>query len=164
MRNNKLIYFAGAAVLVFSLWSVAFEGRYEIYASRYIETSADSRGAMLRVLVTALPALGYLLIRHRLRVPEKFERMLTILAWCSMVAVIALPVFPSTVAIDRLAKYFLPLHLFFFPAFSSLFTTKYYRALLVFLFVLYFSFVQFYWLFSSPLARAYWLPYQMAGL
>ncbi|WGW04493.1 EpsG family protein [Tropicibacter oceani] len=159
-KNKFLIYpiFAAAGAVMFqSLLS----DRLDLYSSRYIESEFyGSRGALLRLLLNAMPAVGFLVFRKRMVMNPKYLKVMTYMAWTSILLVVILPLSPSPVIIDRLGKYFLPVQMLFFPYFLSIFRGYGVRCAIAAVMTFYLFFTQVYWLSKSPLAQDYWMPYQ----
>ena len=158
-KNKFLIYpiFAAAGAVMFqSLLS----DRLDLYSARYLDSDTRSRGAILRLLLNAIPSAAFLIFRSRMGINPKFEKVMTYMAWAAILMVVILPVSPSSVIIDRLGKYFLPVQMLVFPFFLSICQGYIVRLAVAALMSLYLLVTQVYWLAKSPLAQDYWMPYE----
>ncbi len=162
-KNRSILYPAFLAI-AFVMFHYALSDRLDVYASRYLETEAGSRGALLRLLLNAIPAAGFLLIRDRIDISPKLRKILTITAYAAIACPFLVAVSPSTVVVDRIGKYFLPVQIFFFPAFIGMITGKATRLLVAVFVVIFLVSHQFYWLTQSDLAQDYWIPYKAIKL
>ncbi|MEQ5872791.1 EpsG family protein [Sagittula sp. NFXS13] len=162
-RNRMLLYPAFLLIAVVMLQYIMQSDRMDIYTSRYLESEAGSRGALIRLALNAAPAAAFLYLGTRLELPARFRKVMTLVAWAAILCVVLLPLSPSVVVIDRVGKYFLPIQILFFPMFIARFHGFLLRAGVTGLIVMYLATTQVYWLSSSPLARHYWVPYKMVG-
>ncbi|WP_247744272.1 EpsG family protein [Ruegeria sp. R14_0] len=161
-KNRALLYptfLAIAAIVIQYMLS----DRLDIYSSRYLESEAGSRGALLRLFLNALPAAGFLVIQNRLNISPQLRKVLVLMAWAAVICFVAMPLSPSTVVVDRIGKYFLPVQIFFFSYFVTMFYGAVARAAVALLIVSYLMFTQVYWLAKSDLAQNFWVPYKMVG-
>ncbi len=126
----------------------------------YIEAEYDSSGAAVRVVMNAVPAVLFLLLRRRFVMPAAHRSFWT---WMSLVAVVfvgLLVVSPSSTAVDRMALYWIPLQLFVLSRLpDALGPPNGRNDFWVILIVAYSAAVLFVWLFFASHAHA-WLPYQ----
>lgn len=130
-----------------------------LYAN-YVEADYQSQGALIRVVMCLFPSLLFIFLRERFDMGMK-ERQLW--SWFSLASIIAfLLVFltSASTAIDRVALYLLPIQLVVFSHLPEILGTRsksnYHWVLYI---CLYYSLVQFVWLFFAT-HRIYWLPYQ----
>jgi hypothetical protein len=125
----------------------------------YIDVARQSEGGATRVLMNALPASLFLLLRQRFDLPLAQARLWT---WMSLFALGCLPVLAlSSTAADRISLYFIPIQLFVFARLPNIGWSKVTRGLLLLgVLLLYFS-VQFTWLTYSSHAQ-YWIPYHFS--
>lgn len=158
---------ARKAILIPGIFVVALFASYgllvdrmEVYQDRYIDSDYGSRGAFVRVLLNAVPSVGFLLLSNRFAIEAPLERALRLMAWAGLIALIALPFSGSAIVVDRLVKYFMPVQFAFFACFISIFHGYFWRYFLSALVGGYFLFSQWYWLETSDLAQRHWLPYK----
>lgn len=131
----------------------------EVLYRNYVEFQSQSSGAAIRIAMSLIPGLIFLIFRKRFEIQPK-EKYLWILFSLSSFALALMLVFFSSAstAIDRLALYLLPLQLVVFSYLPDIFGKKYSR-IIVFLVIIYCGLILFVWLnFAS---HAYlWVPYR----
>jgi hypothetical protein len=138
------------------------ESTESLYAN-YVEAEYQSEGALVRLLMNAVPAL-LLLLGWR-----KFKSLPGASLWrtCAVVSlllVVVLLVTPSSTAVDRLALYMLPLQLVVFSALPDTLTARgSTRQQLAATILVYYGCVLFVWLMFSHHAE-YWIPYRFYPL
>lgn len=164
VTKNRALLYPAFLIIAGTMIQYMLSDRLDVYSSRYLESEAGSRGALIRLVVNAVPAIAFLWLRNRMELPPKFRKVMTIMAWAAIVSVVIMPVSPSTVVIDRLGKYFLPVQILFFPMFLARFQGFLVRGLIAGLLVLYLAVTQIYWLSTSQLAQNYWLPYRILDI
>ncbi len=164
VSKNKMILYPAFLVIAVVIIQYMLSERLDIYSARYLETEAGSRGAQIRLWLNAIPAIGFLLLGSRNDLPVHLRKIITIMAWAAIICALALPLSPSTVVVDRLAKYFLPVQIVFFPLLVAQFRGYLSRVFIAGLVVFYLAATQFFWLNSSFLAKNYWIPYRSVSL
>lgn len=158
-RHHRLLSTAGVlAAVALGYFSLLQDSIDELYAG-YVEAAYQSEGALVRLLMSVVPAVILLLVRKRLRLaaPE-----MTIWRWLSLIAIglfAALYISPSSTAVDRVALYLLPLQLFVFSYLPSVMAPRS-KLPVVAAVLAYYAMVQFVWLNYAYHAIA-WLPYRI---
>ncbi len=126
----------------------------------YVEAEYESEGALVRLLMNALPASILLLWRRRFSFAEGEAPLWRWFALISLALLGLLLVSPSSTAVDRVALYMLPLQLVVFSHFPDVFGRRGGRNNGLALAVLgYYATVLFVWLNYATHAFA-WLPYR----
>ncbi len=126
----------------------------------YVEAEYESEGALVRLLMNALPAAILLLWRRRFNFAEGEAPLWRWFALISLALLGLLLVSPSSTAVDRVALYMLPLQLVVFSHFPDVFGRRGGRNDGLALAVLgYYATVLFVWLNYATHAFA-WLPYR----
>lgn len=144
---------AGTGILVYYL---AVSDSSEHLWTTYIGAARQSEGGATRVVMNALPALLFLLMRKRFQLPKGQSQLWT---WMSIFALGCAPLLLlSSTAADRLSLYFIPVQLFVFARLPLIGWSSVIRGLLSISVLLGYAFVQFTWLVYSSHAQ-YWLPY-----
>jgi hypothetical protein len=105
----RLALLAGAA---YGLYSAILAPDLDYYRQGYLEAEYQSQGALIRVVLSLLPALVFLLFRRRFRLPPISQRIWTLISVLAVAAAIGLFTVVSSTAVDRLALYLIPLQLF----------------------------------------------------
>lgn len=130
-----------------------------LYAG-YIEAEYQSEGALIRLLMNALPAVLILLWRHRFRFTETEAALWQWFAIISLALLAFLLLSPSSTAVDRVGLYMLPLQLVVFAHFPDVFGRRGRRnSGLVASLLVFYAGVQFVWLNYASHAYA-WVPYR----
>jgi hypothetical protein len=112
--RNRYWTFLWVGVAALAAYMLMLEQAVESLLNRYIETQYASQGAMIRLLMNALPAAILLLWRRDFEFAE-VEALLW--RWFAIISLAMLGLFivsPSSTAVDRIALYMLPLQLVVF--------------------------------------------------
>lgn len=159
-RMVKLMWVsATTAVAYFVLLADSAETLY----AGYVEAEYQSEGALVRLLMNAVPAAILLLRWKRLRTLPGAGIWLGF-AVLSLGLLVLLFLTPASTAVDRVALYMLPLQLVVFSALPDLFTQKEgARRQLTVAIVVYYGCVLFVWLMFATHSR-YWVPYRFYPL
>lgn len=148
-------------VVAFGAYILLLEKAVDVYVTRYgAETTEQAQGAMIRLLMNAVPAVILLLWRRRF---EFSEGEAVLWRWFAIISLALLGVFlvsPSSTSVDRVALYMLPLQLVVFAHLPDVFGNRgRYNEVLVAAVLLYYAAVQFVWLNYATHAID-WLPYR----
>jgi len=84
----------------------------ERLVSGYVSDAMESSGALIRVLMNALPAMLFLLLRSRFALSVVSQGFWTWMAMGALLLVPALVLSPSSTAVDRVALYWIPVQIF----------------------------------------------------
>ena len=131
----------------------------EVLKRSYLEAKYESQGALIRLIMNAVPALLYL-ARQR-----DFQRILPgarMWFWFSIASLLLLGILfvsPSSTAVDRIALYMLPLQLVVFSSLPETRSPRSTHPILVVSIILYYAAVQFTWLNFAANSFA-WIPYR----
>ena len=153
-----------AAFLVVSVGIVAYMfllgSEAEDLYSRYVGSQQlQSEGALVRLLMNAVPAAIFLVWRRRFVFSPGEAYVWRVFAVTSLGLLVVYSVMPASTAVDQIALYLLPLQLVVFARFPEVFSKDGRdKNLLTFAVVLYYALVQFVWLNYATNASA-WLPY-----
>jgi hypothetical protein len=158
--RNRFIVFSAFGAAGFLLFTFFIERAMGIITAAYLEQEYDASGAIIRVFMNVIPAIIYLLFRKRFQTMPMEERLWRNFAFAALAMVPAVFAATSSVIVDRLAIYLIPLQLFVFArlpwAFPDRDRPNGQIALLV---TLYSAVVQATWLNAAAHAE-YWLPYR----
>jgi hypothetical protein len=128
--------------------------------ANYITAQYESQGATIRVAMNALPAVIFLLLRHRFVMPSADRAFWTWMSLAALGFVVWLILSPSSTAVDRVALYWIPLQLFVLSRLPNVIGLRNGRnKVWVRWVVAYSGAVLFVWLMFAKTAFA-WLPYQ----
>lgn len=153
--NLVLMTMAGGLLYVYYV-----APRLEMYRALYIETEYGSSGALIRVLMGAIPAIFVLLFRKRF-VAEPQRRTTWLLIGLANLALLGgLAISPSSTAVDRAALYFSIIQLAAFGQFRDLAAVSGRSMVLVRLgLIVVAGCVQMVWLVLAVHSE-YWVPYK----
>jgi hypothetical protein len=132
--------------------------------SGYLDAQYQSDGALIRLIMNAVPAAVLLMLKNRFELPEGERRLWY---WFSMLSLVALGMYavsPSSTAVDRVALYLLPLQLVVMSRFPDAVSSRNGgRKIWVAGVVALYATVQFVWLVFSNYSSL-WIPYRFFPL
>lgn len=143
------------------LYYIFLGSSLERLVSNYEDANYDSAGAAVRLAMNIVPALIFLPLQSRFGFLEIERKLWRNFALAAVAAAVALLVFQSSTAVDRLALYLVPLQVVVFsrlPYMAGLNSST--RFTLIAAVIAYSAAVQFVWLQFATHADA-WLPYQI---
>jgi len=149
---------ASGAIGFIGVW-LLFQEVIDRLAHGYVAQSYDSEGALIRLMMNALPAVIFLLKRKAFTMTVVEKRLWTWLSIASLGLLILWAVSPSSTAVDRAGLYVMPLQLAIFAHLPIAYQRFASLAWLRRLSIVYFAAVLAVWLFFATHAHA-WLPYQ----
>lgn len=158
-RNRLINIIVGVAASVL-LYRYFLADSLEVFVRNYLDTRYSSQGALIRVMMSFLPAILFLSMGRRFGFDEREYRLWWILSMTSVVTLALLFVLPSSTAVDRLALYLIPLQLAVVPRAAALFRDLRIGTLAV---IAYAAAVLFVWLNFATYSSA-WVPYVFAPL
>ena len=154
----------GAIVLLGVLGIVAYvfllRERFSGFYQGYVATQYDSSGALVRLLMNAVPATVFLLLRRRFPLGDTVKVFWTAVSWLCLAMLPLLFASNSSTWIDRIGLFFSPIQLVVFGYLGSVFAEHpREQRLATFLALLFYGTVMFVWLNYAANAAA-WLPYR----
>lgn len=158
-RNRVLNLIAGAACFVL-LYDMLLAPAVEGFVRNYIEAEYSSQGAAVRVAMSVVPALLFLLRPKAFDFMSGEERLWRLFSFAAVACLGLLILLPSSTAVDRLALYILPLQVAVLTRVTGVYTTEGLGRTMV---VLYSLAVQFVWL-NFATHSEYWVPYRVYPL
>jgi hypothetical protein len=157
LRNFWLLFWL---ILVGGLLFYSLSLKYlNILQDYYFGIKMQSAGAVIRVVMCAIPATIFLLFRKRFNLNLVELRLWT---WMSIACILLIPlvnVLPSSTAVDRVGWYLIPVQLFVYSRLPLLFRSGFSRQTLIVFFILLSASVQFVFLNFGHFAHG-WLPYK----
>ena len=153
-------------VVLFGAYMLLLEDSVDSLMSHYTgeDKGVVAQGAMIRLLMNAVPAAILLLWRRRFEFTETEAILWRWFAIISLALLGLLLVFQDTAAVDRVALYLLPLQLVVFAHLPDVFGNRgRLNEVLVVAVLFYYAVVQFVWL-NYALHANDWLPYQFYPL
>jgi hypothetical protein len=155
-RGSKTVNFTLLVAFSVVLYQFFLSDSLDVLRKNYIESEYSSSGALIRILLSSLPAALFLMTKKRFAFSPDEERVWTNYSYAALLMLFLFAISPSSTAVDRIGLYLLPLEVAILTALPSIFK----HANLVKVAVIAFSFaVQFTWLNFGTHA-ALWLPYQ----
>jgi len=152
----KKIFLFLCALLPIAIYSVihVLGSMWELY----VESNMESDGAMIRVIMNAIPALFFIYYRNSFK--ERWPEIYKLAFWLSICSIASIPlVFIVSTVIDRISLFFIPIQIIIYSRIVFLFTGNI-RYLILFFIVVLYSLSYFTWLFFSYWAQLRWVPYQ----
>ncbi|WP_229803176.1 EpsG family protein [Litchfieldella qijiaojingensis] len=127
----------------------------------YVEADYQSQGGLIRVLMNAVPATLFLVLRKYLCQGGEECKLWW---WLSILAIVCIPlVIMSSTATDRVALYLIPLQMYVFSRLHKVSHDALVRTYIVTAVVAYYALVLFVWLMFASHAYV-WLPYRLVWL
>ncbi len=128
-------------------------GMWDLYVSQGME----SDGGLVRVLLNAVPAIGFLLFKKQWQ--QRWPSTYKLALWLSVMALVLLPLqFLASTAVDRISLYLISLQLLVLARLPLLFQWKV-QSLFCYGLVVLYSLLYFIWLSFSYYAQESWIPY-----
>lgn len=111
ITRNRGVALLGGALLVYGLYSALLAEDVDRLVKAYVGAEYNSQGAFIRVLLSVLPAVLFLLARKRFGFDPIQQRFWLLNSLAALALMIALFLVPSSTAVDRMALYVIPLQL-----------------------------------------------------
>lgn len=142
------------------LFAVLLSSRIDTFYANYVEAEYDSSGALIRLLMNAVPAILFIVYRKRFPGSDWSRALWMLFSLLSLVMVVAVTLTSSTTIIDRVGLYFIPIQLYVFGnlAYAMNMTARG-RFTVTALTVGYYTAILFVWLNFATHA-GFWVPYR----
>lgn len=158
-RNRLVVLALGALSAAVAYYNVATA--LEQYSTNYIEAQYEARGATIRLAMNAIPASLILVFSSRFHFSPIEKSIWRGWAILTFIALAALFLVPSSVAVDRMSIYLIPIQIYALSRLPVAFGEGGSASLgLTFLIVFYSAAVQFVWLNFANHAEM-WIPYRL---
>lgn len=158
--RKRLLLIVPAVLVSVVLLYFLLQSRFDVYQRNYIEAEYDSSGALVRLVMNAVPALLFLIYRQRFAISETARALWLYFSVASLLLVAIVFASPSTTIIDRIGLYFIPLQLFVFGNLAqALRMDSRGRTVIVASVLLYYTAILFVWLNYATHAQS-WVPYR----
>ena len=159
LRRQPLAVLALAIVGALA-YGVVFRDRFNGFYNGYVATEYDSSGALVRLLMNAVPAVIFLALRRRYPIGDTVKVFWTAVSLLSLAMLPLLAVSTSSTWIDRLGLFLSPIQLVVFGYMGTVFAEHpREQRLATFLALLFYGAVLFVWLNYAVNASA-WIPYR----
>jgi len=110
--RRPLTSILGLAVIAPLTFVLFLQESVERLVSGYISDGMESSGAFIRVMMNALPAIIFLVLRDRFHLSHAARGFWTWMSAGALLFIPALALSPSSTAVDRLALYWIPIQIF----------------------------------------------------
>jgi len=159
--RSRLFTTAWVGMVLAVAYVLLLEDSVEALQAGYLESEYQSEGALVRLVMNALPAALLLWKRHRFAVTLPQQRLWFWFALASVALVGLYFISPSSTAVDRVGLYLLPLQLMVFAYLPEVLGRKNGKgnSAWVVAVLAYYATVEFVWLNFATHAFA-WLPYR----
>lgn len=155
-NRRKIVDIALLATAGLGLYALLLQDSVDALVKNYIGARYSSSGAAIRISMSLLPGIIFLLFRRRFGFSESEEKLWRNFALVAIASTIALIVSPSSTAVDRVALYLLPIQVVVLARIPG---TLLQRGFGTFLLAAYSAAVLFTWLTFGTHSE-HWLPYR----
>lgn len=159
-QRTRFLNFLLAVAVAVLLYDFFLSSSVDFYVRNYIEAAYQSEGAEVRVAMSLIPAVLFLIAPRRFGFSEKERLIWRNFSLAAIGLAVLLFVLPSTTAVDRTALYIIPLQLAVLSRVPNAYLGRRFGVAVV---VLYSLTVQYTWLNYGSYAR-YWIPYEVYPL
>jgi Ca2+/Na+ antiporter len=158
--QNRWIMIGLGGVLGLVLYYLLLNAGIDTLMQNYVEADYDAQGAAIRVAMNVLPAIIFLIFQRRFGLDEFDRKLWRNFSLAALAALGLLMLMESSVVVDRLALYLIPLQLVVFSRLPYAFQRGGKpNGLFTLGVIAYSATVQFVWLTAATHAD-YWLPYK----
>lgn len=161
--QRRIVTALWVAAVTITAYVLLLADSVEVLRRGYLEAKYESQGALVRLLMNAVPAVIYLARQRDFQQILPGARMWFWFSIASLILLAILFVSPSSTAVDRIALYMLPLQLVVFSSLPETRGPNSANSALVVPIVLYYAAVQFIWLNYAANSNA-WIPYRFYPL
>jgi len=154
-RRSLVINLLFLAASLWLMYDLLLQDSVDLYVKNYVDSEYGAEGAVIRVAMSFVPALLFLVYHVRFEMTDDERAIWRNFSYATLGLVGLVFLFPSSVVIDRLALYILPFQLVVLSRVPGIIVAP---ALGRFVLILYSLAVQFVWLNYAAHAE-YWVPY-----
>jgi hypothetical protein len=155
-NRGKFVDLALLASAGLGLYTVLLQDSVDLLVKNYLGARYSSAGAAIRISMSLLPSVIFLLFRQRFGFDEAEDKLWRNFSLVAIGAAIALFLSPSSTAVDRVALYLLPIQFIVLARIPGTLVSRSFGTLLV---AAYSAAVLFTWLNFAAHAQS-WLPYR----
>jgi hypothetical protein len=161
VTRNRTVVVGSSITLGLLMFYLFLNPMLNILLETYVVNEYDSAGAAVRILMSVVPALIFLIFQRKFSGSEFERRLWRNLSYAALVAFLLLMIMESSTVVDRMALYVIPLQLLVFTRLPYVFSSEGKGKNPLFLLVIVYSAaVQFVWLnFADHSAE--WVPYKL---
>lgn len=158
IQQNRLVNLVVGTAVAILLYRSFLADALEGFVEHYLDAQYSSQGALVRVLMSFVPAVLFFGSSRRLGLGHREYRLWWIFSLTAIAVLPLLFILPSSTAVDRLALYLIPLQLAVIPRIGGLFSDRRIGILAV---TGYSAAVLVIWLNFASFSSA-WIPYRFA--
>jgi hypothetical protein len=161
--KNRVWTIFWVGLVTVTAYALLLRDSMETLYVNYVEAEYQSQGALVRLLMNAVPAVLLLTRQRRFAFAP---RELALWRWFAIISLVLFGVLfgtPASTAVDRVALYMLPLQLVVFSHVPSVLGNKHTQQAWVAAVLIYYAVVLFVWLNFGNFSE-YWLPYRFYPL
>jgi hypothetical protein len=160
VARNRFMVVGISALFAAILFYIFVYSSIDRMVENYVEEDYEAAGAAVRILMTAVAAVLFVALRDRLALPDGTRAIWRNFSYAALAAMIMIFLFSSTVVLDRLALYLIPLQIVVFSRLPMTVSKTGKESGLVVLGVIsFYALVQLVWL-QTAVNASYWLPYK----
>ena len=160
MLTRKPVYAAIGIAFWIILASALIGSTSDRLVTNYVNSDYQSSGAAIRIGMNVVAAIVFLVFRSRYQMDRYTEKLWTYCSYLSLVCVVGLVTTSSSVGVDRLALFLIPLQMVVFSDFPYALSKKQNPERSLFMAVLLYSFSVQYVYFTYASFSWAWVPYQ----
>lgn len=156
-EGKKLFKFLALLIISLGMYNVFLADYQNRLIQNYVEAQYESSGALIRIIMNALPALIVFIFRNEWKKYYSDYNFWKIIALISIISIVLVNI--SSTAVDRVALYMIMIQLIVFARLPLLLSNYIKQSTTTILVVLYYLLIQFVWLNFASHAHN-WLPYE----
>lgn len=158
--RKRVILIVPMALATVLLFYVLLSDRFDTFYENYVVAEYDSSGAMVRLLMNAVPAALCIFYRKSFPGSEWSRTLWRLFSLLSLLLVVAVLVTASSTIIDRIGLYFIPIQLYVFGNLAAAMrVSQNGRSLVTGVTVAYYTLILYVWLNYATHAEK-WVPYR----
>lgn len=160
IARKRVILIVPMTIVTAILFALLLSSRLDTFYENYIVAEYDSSGAMVRLLMNAVPAVLCIFYRKHFPGTDWSRALWRLFAILSLLLVVAVTLTSSTTIIDRVGLYFIPIQLYVFGNLSAAMRVNQNgRSVVTGVTVAYYTLILFVWLNYATHAVK-WVPYK----
>ena len=160
VARNRFMVVGISALFAIILFYIFVYSSIDRMVENYVESDYEAAGAAVRILMTVVAAVLFIALRDRLGLPAELRAVWRNFAYTAIAAMAVLLLSSSTVVLDRLALYLIPLQILVFSRLPlALHKTGKESGMVVLGVIAFYALVQLVWL-QTAVNAIYWLPYK----
>ncbi len=160
VARNRFMVIGISGLFAVILFYIFVYSSIDRMVENYVEADYEAAGAAVRILMTVVAAALFIVLRGRLGLPESAQPVWRNFSYAAIATLIMVMLSSSSVVLDRLALYLIPLQIVVFSRLPlALNRTGKENGLVVLGVIAFYALVQLVWL-QTAVNAIYWLPYK----